>query len=191
MQKLALVVSAFLVSAQAPYVPTAPQVPILNVEITVTTQGGGKPAFYGTTNLPDGLGALAKLRETGSLASADEESFVVHAHHFTAGPFSQGGNPLPSGTYIFFQLLNGEIVSLREQFERGMGRLQQAEAGRETAEARGDELRDRLDDLGGKLDGAQAELAAAQDQVEALTQAEAERRARGFLARLSAALRGE
>ena len=101
MQKLALVVSAFLVSAQAPYVPTAPQVPILNVEITVTTQGGGKPAFYGTTNLPDGLGALAKLRETGSLASADEESFVVHAHHFTAGPFSQGGNPLPSGTYIF------------------------------------------------------------------------------------------
>jgi hypothetical protein len=86
---------------------------------------------------------------------------------------------------------NGEIVSLREQFERGMARLQQAEAGRETAEARGDELRDRLDDLGGKLDGAQAELAAAQDQVEALTQAEAERRGRGFLARLSAALRRE
>ena len=43
----------------------------------------------------------------------------------------------------------------------------------------------------GKLDGAQAELAAAQDQVEALTQAEAERRARGLLARLSAALQGE
>ena len=53
------------------------------------------------------------------------------------------------------------------------------------------QLRDRLDDLGGKLDGAQAELAAAQDQVEALTQAEAERRARGLLARLSAALQGE
>jgi hypothetical protein len=96
-----LIVAAFLVSAQAPYVPTAPQVPILNVEISVTTQGGGKPAFYGTTNLPDGLEALAKLRETGSLASADEESFVVHAHKFTAGPFSDRGKPLPSGTYIF------------------------------------------------------------------------------------------
>ena len=47
------------------------------------------------------------------------------------------------------------------------------------------------DDLGGKPDGAQAELATAQGQVEALTKAEAERRARGVLARLSAALQRE
>ena len=68
MRKIAFALGAFLVSAQAPYVPTAPQEPVLNVEISVTTQGGGKPAFYGTTNLPDGFEALAKLRETGSLA---------------------------------------------------------------------------------------------------------------------------
>jgi hypothetical protein len=52
-------------------------------------------------------------------------------------------------------------------------------------------LRGRLDDLGSKLDGAQAELATAQDQNEALRRAEAERRARGVLARLKAAWRGE
>ena len=63
--------------------------------------------------------------------------------------------------------------------------------GRGPSAARADELRGRLDDLGGKLADAQTELAAAQDQVEALTQAEAERRARGVLARLRAALRGE
>jgi hypothetical protein len=106
MRKLALIVAGFLVSAQAPYVPTAPQAPILNVEISVTTQGGGKPAFYGTTNLPDGFEALAKLGET--VAAADgrflvhEDHFVVHAHHFTVGPFSyDGDNPFPSGTYSF------------------------------------------------------------------------------------------
>ena len=59
------------------------------------------------------------------------------------------------------------------------------------APSRAAELRDRLDDLGSKPEGAQAELATAQDQVEALDQAEAERRARGVLARLSAALRRE
>ena len=62
MRKIAFALGAFLVSAQAPYVPTAPQAPILNVEISVTTQGGGKPAFYGTTNLPDGFEALASVR---------------------------------------------------------------------------------------------------------------------------------
>ena len=98
MRKLA-VVAAFLVSAQAPYVPTAPQAPILNVEISVTTQGGGKPAFYGTTNLPDGFEALAELGAGGRILGQDH--IVVHAHHFTAGPFSNGNNPFPSGTYSF------------------------------------------------------------------------------------------
>ena len=72
-------------------------------------------------------------------------------------------------------------------------------------EARAKELRARLDDMTGKLADTQAELANAQDQADAATarsmaavkaeqairQAEAERRARGLLARLMAAWRGE
>ena len=79
---------------------------------------------------------------------------------------------------------DGEIATLRNQWERGMAYL-------DAERSRADELRERLDRLGAKLTDAQAELAAAQDQVEALTQAEAERRARGLLARLRAAWRGE
>ena len=70
-------------------------------------------------------------------------------------------------------------------------RADRAESSRDTERSRADELRDRLDDLGSKLDDAQAELATAQDQNEALRRAEAERRARGVLARLKAAWRGE
>ena len=84
----------------------------------------------------------------------------------------------------------GTIAVLRKDFEQANGRADRAEAGRDAERSRADELRGRLDDLGGKLTGAQTELAAAQDQVEALTQAEAERRARGLLARLRAAWRG-
>lgn len=102
MRKLALIVAAFLVSAQAPYVPTAPRAPILNVEISVTTQGGGKPAFYGTTNLPDGFEAIAAFGDSRRFpGAAAQDHIVVHAHHFTAGPFSDGDNPFPSGTYSF------------------------------------------------------------------------------------------
>ena len=75
--------------------------------------------------------------------------------------------------------------------EQANGRAERAEAGRDAERGRADELRGRLDDLSAKLSDAQAELAAAQDQVEALTQAEAGRRARGVLARLRAAWRGE
>jgi chromosome segregation ATPase len=85
----------------------------------------------------------------------------------------------------------GTIAVLRKDFEQANGRADRAEAGRDAERSRADELRGRLDDLGGKLTGAQTELAAAQDQVEALTQAEAERRARGLLARLRAAWRAE
>ena len=98
-----------------------------------------------------------------------------------------------------------EIVSLREQWERAMAYL-------DAERSRADELRERLDRLGVKLTDAQAELATAQDQAEAanalaeaaqlghgeaeadaaeLRQAETERRARGVLARLRAAWRGE
>jgi chromosome segregation ATPase len=70
-------------------------------------------------------------------------------------------------------------------------RADRAESSRDTERSRADELRDRLDDLGSKLDDAPAELATAQDQNEALRRAEAERRARGVLARLKAAWRGE
>ena len=100
---------------------------------------------------------------------------------------------------------DGEIATLRNQWERGMAYL-------DAERSRADELRERLDRLGAKLTDAQAELATAQDQAEAasaraeaaqiaqgeaeadaaeLRQAEAERRARGVLARLKAAWRGE
>ena len=100
--RIAFALGALMVSAQAPYVPTAPQAPILNVEISVTTQGGGKPAFYGTTNLPDGFEAIAAFGDSRRFpGAAAQDPIVVHAHHFTAGPFSDGGNPLPGGTYSF------------------------------------------------------------------------------------------
>jgi chromosome segregation ATPase len=70
-------------------------------------------------------------------------------------------------------------------------RADRAESSRDAERSRADELRGRVDDLGTKLAGAQAELATAQDQNEALRRAEAERRARGVLARLKAAWRGE
>jgi hypothetical protein len=113
MRKLA-VVAAFLVSAQAPYVPTAPQAPILNVEISVTTQGGGKPAFYGTTNLPDGFEAIATFGDSRRPpGTGAQDKIVVHAHHFTAGPFSDGGNPLPGGTTGFRLTLRWPIFNRR------------------------------------------------------------------------------
>jgi len=73
------------------------------------------------------------------------------------------------------------------------------------AEALVKELRSRLDDLSGKLGATKAELAAAQDEAEtatrravaateaeqAIRQADTKRRARGLLARLTAAWRGE
>ena len=66
------------------------------------------------------------------------------------------------------------------------------------AEALVKELRSRLDDLSGKLGATKAELAAAHDKAEtataravAVTEAEQKRRARGLLARLTAAWRGE
>ena len=66
------------------------------------------------------------------------------------------------------------------------------------AEALVKELRSRLDDLSGKLGATKAELAAAHDEAEtataravAATEAEQKRRARGLLARLTAAWRGE
>jgi hypothetical protein len=91
--------------AQAPYVPTAPAAPVFEVTMRVTTQGGGKPAFYGTTNLPEGFEAMATLREGRVTVGPNvgqavgQGAVVVHAGHFTVGPFSAGGNPLPRGPY--------------------------------------------------------------------------------------------
>ena len=64
------------------------------------------------------------------------------------------------------------------------------------AEALVKELRSRLDDLSGKLGATKAELAAAHAETAtaravAATEAEQKRRARGLLARLTAAWRGE
>ena len=103
---------------------------------------------------------------------------------------------------------NGRADSERQRADR-LDLLIETERGRivaveAKAAAREAELRGRLDDLGAKLTDAQAELAAAQDKagassaevlmlarkVNEAAEADAERRARGLLARLRAAWRG-
>jgi chromosome segregation ATPase len=79
------------------------------------------------------------------------------------------------------------VQGLHRELEATQARIAQVEQGRETAEARAYDLRTQRDEL-------QVQFAAQQELIdasEAIRQAEAERRGRGFLARLSAALRGE
>jgi hypothetical protein len=84
------------------------------------------------------------------------------------------------------------VALLREQLEAAEARAEAAEARAEGERARADALRDRLDvaqaELRQAADQARQE---AQDAAEALLQAEAARKARGLVARLRAAWRGE
>jgi hypothetical protein len=91
----------------APYVPVAPakRGQPFEVTISVTTQGGGRPAFYGTTNLPDGFEATATLSEGRATVGSNigklvgQDTVVVHGGHFTVGPFNE--DPFPGGPYLF------------------------------------------------------------------------------------------
>src|SRR5262249_3633022 len=87
----------------APYVPVAPAKlgQPFEVKISVTTQGGGRPAFYVTTNLPEGFKAMASLREGRTAAGnlVGEDTVVVHDGQFTVGPFNE--DPFPAGHYLF------------------------------------------------------------------------------------------
>jgi hypothetical protein len=104
------------------------------------------------------------------------------------------------------------LTVLREQLDAANARADRAEQGRDGERARADALRDRIEALQAQLAAAEAEgtasdveaaemtaqlkqaragaQAAAQD-AEALRQVDAERRARGLVARLRAAWRGE
>ena len=78
------------------------------------------------------------------------------------------------------------VQGLHRELEATQARIEQVEQGRETAEARAYDLRTQRDEL-------QVQLAARQELIDAaksIRQTEAERRARGFLARLSAAPAG-
>ena len=99
---------------------------------------------------------------------------------------------------LLVQTERGRIVAIE-------AKAAAAEQGREAEQARADEMRGRLDDFAAKLTDAQAELAAAQEATKASSaevlmlarkvneaaEADAERRARGLLARLRAAWRRE
>jgi hypothetical protein len=70
-------------------------------------------------------------------------------------------------------------------------RADRAEAAIAGERSRADALRDRIEALQAGLDAAHADARVAQNAADALRQAEAERRARGLVARLRAAWRGE
>jgi hypothetical protein len=97
--------------------------------------------------------------------------------------------------------LEDVITLLREQLGQANGRADRIEAAaatdRERAEAaiagerqRADVLRDRIEALQRDLDMARAQATTAHDALRTQRQAEEERRARGLLARLRAAVRG-
>jgi hypothetical protein len=108
--------------------------------------------------------------------------------------------PAMSGEYP--GMMAGALAALEDAVAGLRGQLDVANARAERAEARADALRDRADELQAgqelMMDMHARALAAAQDQLErvreaaeGLRDAEQERRARGLLARLRAAVRGE
>jgi chromosome segregation ATPase len=100
------------------------------------------------------------------------------------------------------ETLSAEVVRAKKQAEAVVGRAERAEADRDAERARADALRTAIAELKAgqalMIDMHARELAAAQDRLErvrdaaeAIRQAEAARKARGLVARLRAALRGE
>ena len=90
------------------------------------------------------------------------------------------------------------ITGLREQLAEAIERAKTTEARAERTDAaltgeraKADALRERLEAREGDLDMARTQAATAHEAPEALRQAEADRKARGLLARLRAAVRGE
>ena len=99
------------------------------------------------------------------------------------------------------EALSAEVVRAEKQAEAVVGRAERAEAGRDAERARADALRSTIDELKAEqalmtemhareLAVAQHDALAAKQAVAELRPAEAERRARGLLARLRAAWRG-
>jgi hypothetical protein len=70
----------------------------LNVNITTNIEGGGKPKVIGQTNLPDGMKLMIKISRKVSAYMAQDKATVLNGR-FQAGPFTQKGQPLNSGTY--------------------------------------------------------------------------------------------
>jgi len=86
---------------------------------------------------------------------------------------------------------DGEIATLRETLSAERGRADRAVVAMAGLNEHLADLRAKLTDAQAELVGAQIAQGEAEADAAELRQAEAERRGRGFLARLSAALRGE
>jgi hypothetical protein len=71
----------------------------LDVVITISIQGGNKPAIIGRTNLPAGMELMVSLRRNESAYFAQAKAAVANGQ-FQAGPFSQKGVPLNPGRYL-------------------------------------------------------------------------------------------
>jgi hypothetical protein len=100
------------------------------------------------------------------------------------------------------EALSAKVVRAEKQAEAAIGRAERAEAGRDAERARADALRTTIDELKAgqtlmtdmharKLAVAKHDALAAQQAAAELRRAEAARKARGLVARLRAAWRGE
>ena len=100
------------------------------------------------------------------------------------------------------EALSAEVVGAKKQAEAVVGRAERAEAGRDAERAEADGLRTAIAELKAgqelmidmharELAVARHDALAAQQAAAELRQAEAERKARGLVARLRAAWRGE
>jgi hypothetical protein len=87
--------------------------------------------------------------------------------------------------------LHGQIAGLKDRAERAEGAIADAEADVRELRAHATALQVELAERQAALDRTQAEARAAQGRAEALSKADAARKARGLLARLRAAVRGE
>jgi chromosome segregation ATPase len=100
------------------------------------------------------------------------------------------------------EALSAKVVRAEKQVEAAVGRAEQAEAGRDAEHAEADALRTSIDELKAgqammvdmytrELALARHDVLASQQAAAKLRQAEAARKARGLVARLRAAWRGE
>jgi hypothetical protein len=87
--------------------------------------------------------------------------------------------------------LEAAIVALRERSEAAERRANAAEAGRDGERARADAIRDTIATMQVELQQARVQAQVAEDWAEAARRMDDARRARGRLARLRAAWRGE
>ena len=106
--------------------------------------------------------------------------------------------PLPDIAAGALAALETAVMTLREQLDTANARADRAEVSIAGERQRADVLRDRIDAMQTEIAAAKAAAEqgragaqAAQDAAEALRRADAERKARGLVARLRAAWRGE